>query len=88
MRSGFRIEMAHGRPLLCGGIIPPEMVKPGQVWASADGSNRTVEVMETPGDWVKYGWHEEDKFFTHTKLNFAFQCRYCLVTPTIPEGLE
>lgn len=87
--SRYRVETVHGRHLLCGGVIPTEMVKAGQIWAAADGSNRTVYI-ESAGEWVDYSWYENGVKKIHTKMNFAFQCRYCLVleTPEVPEELK
>jgi hypothetical protein len=84
-----RVELVHGRYLLCGGLISEEQVKPGQTWAAADGSDRTVKVDFTQGDWVGYSWQEGSQSKHHQKLIFAFQCRYCLVleTPEIPKEL-
>ena len=87
--SHYYVKTIHGRHLLCGGVIPAELVKPGQRWASADGSNREVTVRSSDGDWVTYLWSEKNEERIHTKLNFAFQCRYCLVldTPELPKEL-
>ena len=85
----MRVELIHGRYLLCGHIIPYDQVKHGQVWASADGSNRTVTISGVRDDWVGYTWRENGRVIYHEKLNFAFQCRYCLVLPdtNIPQEL-
>lgn len=83
--SHYRIEVKHGRHLLCGGIIPADMVKPGQVWVGS--GNITVTVRSSDGDWVTYFWEERGETRTHVKGNFAFQCRYCLETSKIPEEL-
>lgn len=85
----MRIETVRGRHLLCGVILPAAQVKTGQVWAAADGSNRTVTI-ESGGEWVDYSWLENGEKKLHTKTNFAFQCRYCLVLdePVIPPGLQ
>lgn len=82
----MRTELANGRWLLCGHILPNEQVKVGQVWAPASGGNHTVTVVEVSAEWVTY---EGDYQARHEKLIFAFQCRYCLVLPTadIPEEL-
>lgn len=88
--SRYRVETVHGRHLLCGGVIPDHMVKTGQRWASADGSNREVQVTSADTEWVGYTWSEGEKSIHHEKLNFAFQCRYCLVLdePVVPEELS
>lgn len=80
----LRVKSVHGRHLLCGGILNRKHLEIGQLWASADGSNRTVEIIAvTPGDWVTYQWNNPDGTTTeHRKQAFAFQCRYCLVLPT------
>ena len=85
----LRIETLHGRHLVCGGTLPTSAVKAGQIWAAADGANRTVKV-ESAGEWVDYSWVEGGETKLHTKMNFAFQCRYCLVVPTpeVPEELK
>lgn len=75
----MRIEVVNGRKLVCGHIYPTNEIKAGQVWAAADGANRTVTVVKVDGDWVKYEWEEKCAIVDHTKLAFAFQCRYCLV---------
>lgn len=88
--SRYRVETVHGRHLLCGGVIPGEMVKHGQTWAPADSGNYTVKVAGVRGEWVGYTWEEGGKHQYHEKLNFAFQCRYCLVLdkPEVPEELR
>lgn len=84
----FRVETIHSRHLLCGGIVPTYFVKAGQRWAAASGSDREVFV-ESAGEWVDYSWTENGRKMLHTKMNFAFQCRYCLVLdkPEIPKEL-
>ena len=86
--SAFRVETIHGRHLLCGGIIPRDMVKAGQEWAPADGGNYTVNVTAVSDDCVHYTWG--DGKTQHQKDNFAFQCRYCLVLPSpeLPEWAQ
>lgn len=83
--SRYRVETVHGRHLLCGGILPADAVQPGQLWCSSSGN--TVKVTRIGGDWVEYEWYEDGVRRTHEKLNFAFQCRYCLVLdePIIPK---
>lgn len=85
----MRVETIHGRHLLCGGLIADKHIKPGQTWASADGSNHTVTVSGVRGEWVGYAWVENGVRKYHEKPAFAFQCGYCLVldTSTIPEEL-
>ena len=75
----MRIETVCGRKLVCGHIYPTNEIKVGQIWAAADGSDRTVRVLKVDGDWVEYEWQELGKTISHEKLAFAFQCRYCLV---------
>lgn len=86
----MRVELVHNRYLLCGCILDPALVKSGQVWAAADGSNRTVTILHIKSDWVTYSWVVGDAQKQHQKSLFAFQCRYCLVLPTyeIPEELK
>lgn len=87
----MRTELVHDRWLLCGTILPTKKITHGQVWAAADGTNRTVTVSSVRDDWVGYN-HDGDygvhKY--HEKIAFAFQCRYCLVLPTaeIPKELQ
>lgn len=76
----MRIETVHGRHLVCGHIFKFEEIEVGQVWASADGSDRTVRVTRTrPGQWVEYEWEVQGQTKSHQKDSFSFQCRYCLV---------
>lgn len=76
----MRIERIHGRYLLCGGLVREDFILPGQIWASADGSDREVRVHEVGGGIVSYTWVESDgKVMEHRKLAFNFQTRYCLV---------
>lgn len=42
--NGYRTEIVNGRHLLCGGVLSTDVVKIGQVWAPADGTNRAVKV--------------------------------------------
>lgn len=84
----YRLDPASkGGFLLCGGIIPEDMVKPGQTWEAAGGHR--VEVVDAQGGWVKYRWTEKGEVREHDKQNFAFQCRYCLVLNmrVFPDGL-
>jgi hypothetical protein len=78
----MRVERVAGRYLLCGGVIPAEDVQVGQTWAPAAGDNYTVTVVEA-GTRVTYEGEHQAR---HTKDNFAFQCRYCLVLegPELP----
>lgn len=84
----LRINTIHGRHLLCGGMLPVNSVKAGQIWAAADGSDRTV-MIESGGEWVDYSWVENGRPRIHTMMNFTFQCRYCLVLDKakVPEEL-
>ena len=86
----MRVEEINGRFLLCGGMIPNSSIKPGQTWAPADGSKRSITIESVKEDWVKYSWDQDNEYKTHQKLCFAFQCRYCLVLPTksIPEEFD
>ena len=52
-------------------------IKPGDIWISAAGNR--VEVVTANPDRVTYKWHEPDgKECWHSKIPFAFQCRYSL----------
>lgn len=84
----FRVETINGRHLLCGGIVPAHMVKAGQRWAPASGTDREV-LIKSAGEWVDYSWEENGEFRMHTKMNFDFQCRYCLILdkPEVPDEL-
>ena len=85
----MRVELVKGRYLLCGAILMESQIAEGQVWAAADGSDRTVLVESRRGDWVRYSWVEGGVKKEHEKYAFAFQCRYCLVLdgPEIPGEL-
>jgi len=87
----LRIETINGRHLVCGGILPKDKVRVGQLWAPADGGLSTVEVLAVDSERseVTYKWLERPDLNTWSKDNFNFQCRYCLVVPTpeIPEEL-
>lgn len=78
----MRIEVEHGRKIVCGHIYPKDELKVGQRWAQADGTNRVVVIRSLETDsggnvWVQYGNHGEDR--TYEKDWFNFQCRYCLI---------
>jgi hypothetical protein len=83
-----RSEYHNGRWILCGHILPKEQIKPGQEWMSS--GNLVVTVSAVRGDWVGYTWKENGKTCYHEKDAFSFQCRYCLVLPSmdIPEELR
>ena len=86
----MRTELTQGRWLLCGVIIPSKSIKHGQLWAAADGVDRTVTISTVHGDWVGYiynGINGVNKY--HERDVFNFQSRYCLVLPTadIPKEL-
>lgn len=85
----MRVELVHGRRLLCGHILADDQVKPAQIWAAADGGDRTVRITAVAHDWVTYTWGEHGEPKYHDKSIFAFQCRYCLVLdgPEIPKEL-
>lgn len=86
----MRTELVNGRWLLCGHFLDAMQIKSGQLWASADGSDRVVRVSGKRGDWVGYTWQEKERTQYHEKSVFAFQCRYCLVLPseTIPKEFQ
>lgn len=74
-----RIELQNGFKILCGTILPASKLGVGQRWLG--GGSKTpvtiVEVTVNSGDvWITY---ESPLQKRHSKLAFAFQCRYCLV---------
>jgi hypothetical protein len=75
----MRIEIVHGRKLVCGHIFKTDEIKKGQRWAPADGSNREVKVIDVRFGMVKYQWEDQGRMKAHEKEAFAFQCRYCKV---------
>ena len=75
----MKIETKHSRHFLIQHLIRNDFILPGQLWCSADGSDREVQVVEVKDDWVKYTWEENGEQRVHEKSCFAFQCRYCLV---------
>lgn len=79
----MRVELHRGKYTLCGGILPPEKIEPGQVWQGSSGATVTVDKVEKRGElhWVTYHWFSDDEFRDHDKDSFSFQCRYCLVLP-------
>ena len=88
-RKKMRVETVNDRYLLCGHILHRVHLQEGQKWAQADGTNRTVTITRIDGDWITYEWYEDQKYQSHVKDWFSFQCRYCLVlnTPDIPEEI-
>lgn len=84
----MRVEEENGRYLLCGHIIKYDQIKPGQIWANAQGKGEVVVIRVEDG-WVKYEWEVEGHLRSHEKLAFAFQCRYFLVLESseIPDEL-
>lgn len=91
--SQYRIVTENGIHFVAGGIIPAALVKVGQQWVGASGSIVTIEhvTFDNEADaWVRYSWVKNDVTHFHEKLNFAFQCRYCLVVnePTLPPYLN
>lgn len=80
----MRSEFQNGYWILCGGVIPAKDVKVGQRWLA--GGNKPVTVTEvTLGNgFITYEGEAQPK---HTKDNFSFQCRYCLVLESaeVPE---
>lgn len=85
-----RVETVHGRHLLCGHALREDQIKPGQLWASADGGDKVVRVEGIEGGWVDYSWMDGGRIVAREKDCFSFQCRYCLVldTATIPKELK
>jgi hypothetical protein len=77
----MRIEVIHGRKLVCGHIFPKDQIHVGEEWAQADGTDRVVTIcaINVVGDdvWVEYSVPGEDR--TNEKDWFNFQCRYCKV---------
>lgn len=85
----MRVETHNGRHLLCGGVLDKRYIKPGQVWANADG--KSIVTVASAGEWVDYKWlNSKGEVEVHTKDWFSFQCRYFLVldTPEIPKELS
>lgn len=85
----MRIEQNNNRYILCGVIIPADRIKAGQVWMGSSGGIVTVESVDD-NSWVTYSWDTPSGKQQHTKMQFAFQCRYCLVlgSTDIPEWLK
>lgn len=87
----FRIETnTHGHHFIAGGILPERMMKPGQRWVAADGSNHVVTIFDIREGCVAYKFRDRfDQLTWNEKDNFSFQCRYCLVvdTPELPPEL-
>lgn len=84
----YAIQTWHGRHLLVGGHLPNHLVKPGQTWASADGSSHAVVIDGIDNKWVQYTSITSNT--CHEKDMQSFQTRYCLVLPTldIPKELQ
>lgn len=73
----MRIEIINGRKLVCGHIFPHSEVEVGQRWASADGSDHEVEIIEVTENWIM---HKNPKTLeVYRKDAFGFQCRYCKI---------
>ena len=67
----------NGRNLVTQHIFPVTEIKVGSIWAPADGSNYTVEVLSVDNvGWVSYRMGQNSP---RKKLSTAFQSRYCLV---------
>lgn len=87
----MRVELdRNNRWILCGRFLKDDQIKEGQVWAgSGAGTVTVVHVDEDEmGDTrVTYEWEQGGTTVRHSKDAFNFQCRYCLVLPSmeIPE---
>lgn len=71
------IEEQYGRKIVCRHFFRPEEIHPGEQWQGSGGSIVTVEKID--GEWIEYSWTEKGEKKKHTKLIFAFQCRYCKI---------
>lgn len=83
------LEILHNAPisedrygnLILLGILPHNLIRPGQKWVSSCGY--CVEVIEVEenadaNSRVDYKWEERGEVIEHWKNSFSFQCRYCL----------
>lgn len=83
----MRVERVNNKYLLCGVILPLSKIQEGQEWAPASGAKGTVKIILKDGEWITYSGELQP---AHSKLHYAFQCRYCLVLPSneIPEEFK
>lgn len=79
----LRIEEHHGEMIACGGIFHAEEIKAGQRWQGSSGHTVTVDSVNAHS--VYYSWVDRGTTVTHSKAHFAFQCRYCLILPNVPD---
>ena len=85
----IRFEESYGETIACGGIFPAKEINVGQRWQSSGNHVVTVfRVSPVKSDAgkvidreVHYRWHDSSGEKSHSKLAFAFQCRYCLILP-------
>ena len=84
----MRVEKINDRYLLCDWILKDSKIKPGQVWARADGAYQTVTIIRVHFGIVTYR-AEGDPYGEHIKAAIPFQSRYCLVLKNeeIPEEI-
>ena len=85
----LRFEESYGETIACGGIFPAKEIKVGQRWQGTGNHVVTVSRVRPikSGDGeiidheVYYQWRDSSEEKSHSKLAFAFQCRYCLILP-------
>lgn len=72
-----RLEKHYDQWVLCGAILPKELIAPYQAWQGSSGNIVFIDSVED--EWVNYYWYENGEKVEHSKDVFSFQCRYCLV---------
>lgn len=78
-RSFFTVRKnSHGQWTLHGSFMPIDAIRPRQRWTATDDSGHTVMVLAVRGSEVTYR-AVSALGPTHTKDQFSFQVRYCLV---------
>lgn len=89
----MRIEYVNNRWLLSGVTLSRDRIRPGQIWAQADGSDRTVKVLynmihEEGVPLIQYIDSDQSaNGYIYTKDLWSFQTRYCLVVDDIDDLL-
>jgi len=73
----IRVEPHHGNDIICGGILPVDVIEAGQRWQETGGG--VVTVTSVRGDIVRYYWLKDGERVHGDKSDFAFQCGYCLI---------
>lgn len=69
-----------------GGILPISCLEVGQTWVGSSGSTVKIDSIENNSDndpWVTYSWQSNGETYHHTKNNWGFQSRYCLVVDEV-----